>query len=312
MVKGATQKISQECFAHGEAEGGAIMTKRQTVFIIVVNAAISLVISLTVSLIMLYFFLLSLEVVEVPVGPGAPAQADSTALPPQAAAVIPSPKPTTTTYIVQAGDSLSGIAFQFDVTVEDIMRANGLTDADLLFVGQELIIPIGGLPETPAFTPVPTPTETPIPFKPPTPLSTDTPLAAPPTPSGTPLPPPETPVLTPPKEPTPTIFAKPVDVEITEIVGSGNIAGEMVIITNRGQPINLEGWTLSDRHDNVYTFPGILLWSNNASVRVHTGLGENTATDLYWKLNKAIWETGDKATLADKDGKIIFVYALGD
>jgi len=204
--------------------------------------------------------------------------------------------------------------------VEDIMRANGLTDADLLFVGQELIIPIGGLPETLAFTPIPTPTETPIPFEPPTPLSTDTPLAAQPTPSGTPLPSPETPALSeaegptlsPTKEPTPTIFAKPVDVEITEIVGSGSIAGEMVIITNRGQPVNLEGWTLGDHHDNVYTFPGILLWSNNASVRVHTGLGENTATDLYWKLNGAIWEAGDKATLADKNGKIIAVYDLGD
>ena len=285
------------------------MTKRQTVFIIVVNAAISLVISLSISLIMFYVFLLSLEVVEVPVGPGAPAQAGSTALPPPAAAVTPSPKPTTTTYIVQAGDSLSGIAFQFDVSMDDLMRANGLTNADLLFVGQELIIPIGGLPETPAFTPVPTSTETPIPFEPPTPLSTETPPAVQPTPSGTPLPSPETPAPSPTKEPTPTI-SKPVDVEITEIVGSGNIAEEMVIITNRGQSVNLEGWTLSDRHDNVYTFPGILLWSNNASVRVHTGSGENTATDLYWKLNKAIWEPGDEATLADKDGKIIAVYDL--
>jgi LysM repeat protein len=300
------------------------MTKRQIVFIIVVNAAISLVISLSISLIMLYVFLLSLEVVEMPVVPGVPAQAGSTALPPQATAVIPSPKPTTTTYIVQAGDSLSGIAFQFEVPVEDVMRANDLTDADLLFVGQELIIPIGGLPETPAFTPVPTPTETLIPFEPPTPLSTDTPLAAQPTPSATPPPSPETPALSPAlsetegpvpsptKEPTPTIFAKPVDVEITEIAGSGNIAEEMVIITNRGQPVNLEGWTLSDLHDNVYTFPGILLWSNSASVRVHTGLGENTATDLYWKLDKAVWEAGDRATLADKSGKTIAVYALGD
>jgi LysM repeat protein len=304
------------------------MTKRQTVFIIVVNAAISLVISLSVSLIMLYVFLLSLEVVEMPVG-FAPTQADSTALPPQAVAVIPSPKPTTTIYIVQAGDSLSGIAFQFDVTVEDVMRANDLTDADLLFVGQELIIPIGGLPETPAFTPVPTPTETLIPFEPPTPLSTDTPLAAQPTSSGTPAlsqspersegaaeGPAPSPAVSgtngPTKEPTPTIFAKPVDVEITEIVGSGDIAEEMIIITNRGQPVNLEGWTLSDGHDNVYTFPGILLWSNNASVRIHTGLGENTATDLYWKLSQAIWEAGDEATLADKNGKIIAVYTLGD
>ena len=95
---------------HG-VEGGAAMTRKQTVFIIVVNAAISLVISLSVSLIMVYIFLLSLEVVQVPVGPGMPAQTGGTTLPPQAVAIIPSPKPTTTTYIVQPGDSLSGIAF---------------------------------------------------------------------------------------------------------------------------------------------------------------------------------------------------------
>jgi len=41
---------------------------------------------------------------------------------------------------VQAGDSLSKIAKRHDTTVEDIMARNAIEDANLLFVGQELVI----------------------------------------------------------------------------------------------------------------------------------------------------------------------------
>jgi LysM repeat protein len=50
---------------------------------------------------------------------------------------------------VQPGDTLSSIAQQFNVSVEALRAANGLTTDDLL-VGQELIIP--------AATPTPTAT----------------------------------------------------------------------------------------------------------------------------------------------------------
>ena len=52
--------------------------------------------------------------------------------------------PTTTDgpiYIVQSGDTLWEIAIAFHVTVEDLMTANSLTDADILSAGQELVIP---------------------------------------------------------------------------------------------------------------------------------------------------------------------------
>ena len=45
------------------------------------------------------------------------------------------------TYTVQEGDSLLAIAQQFGVTVEELMAANNITNADLLRVGDELIIP---------------------------------------------------------------------------------------------------------------------------------------------------------------------------
>jgi murein DD-endopeptidase MepM/ murein hydrolase activator NlpD len=44
-------------------------------------------------------------------------------------------------YVVQAGDTLLAIGVRFGVTVEAILIANGLDDADFIVVGQELIIP---------------------------------------------------------------------------------------------------------------------------------------------------------------------------
>jgi len=45
------------------------------------------------------------------------------------------------TYVVESGDTLSAIAARFDTTVRAIVRANDLTDPDVIDVGQELTIP---------------------------------------------------------------------------------------------------------------------------------------------------------------------------
>jgi murein DD-endopeptidase MepM/ murein hydrolase activator NlpD len=44
-------------------------------------------------------------------------------------------------YIVQPGDSLSAIAVFFSIDLNDLMTANGITDANQLAAGQQLIIP---------------------------------------------------------------------------------------------------------------------------------------------------------------------------
>ena len=44
-------------------------------------------------------------------------------------------------YVVREGDTLSGISARFGVPEEAILQANGITDPDRLFVGQELTIP---------------------------------------------------------------------------------------------------------------------------------------------------------------------------
>ena len=54
--------------------------------------------------------------------------------------LVPSPTPAGL-YVVQQGDTLSGLAEDFGTTVEEIMAANGLTDPNALQAGQTLIIP---------------------------------------------------------------------------------------------------------------------------------------------------------------------------
>jgi murein DD-endopeptidase MepM/ murein hydrolase activator NlpD len=44
-------------------------------------------------------------------------------------------------YIVQEGDTLSAIALQFGITVENLVEYNNLSDANSLFVGDRLVIP---------------------------------------------------------------------------------------------------------------------------------------------------------------------------
>ncbi len=68
----------------------------------------------------------------------------------------PSPAPTPVIYTVKSGDTLSGIAKQFGVTLDDLIAANAATlpDPDKLDVGDKLVIPIGGLQPSPSPSPV--------------------------------------------------------------------------------------------------------------------------------------------------------------
>jgi LysM repeat protein len=56
------------------------------------------------------------------------------------------------TYVVRAGDTPGGIARQFGVSVQELMRANNITDARAMRVGDRLTIPPSA-----TLTPVPTP-----------------------------------------------------------------------------------------------------------------------------------------------------------
>jgi uncharacterized protein YkwD len=100
-------------------------------------------------------------------------------------------------HVVKAGETLVGIARAFELESAELKAVNGLADADLIVVGQELVIPLDG----PAVvrTSAPASTNTPAPL--PAPSHTPT-LSYPNTPTLTPLSPaaPTAPVVSPPAD----------------------------------------------------------------------------------------------------------------
>ena len=256
------------------------MSRRQMVFLLGVNAFVSLLISLCVVLAFRWY-----DRRGVPVSPTLVAQPrfTPTVLPGTTTAPLPTPTPGPTVYVVQPGDTLSAIALMFDISEQDLMRANNLVDPDTIYVGQELFIPIGGLPTD---TPLPPPS----PVEPSTPSPMSSPEEATPTPAPTPV-------------------AQP-QVTISEVLYRGDPAQETVVLFNPGRPVVLRDWTLRDAQGHVYTFPNFFL-GTGGSVRIHTGSGTDTPTDLYWGLDEAVWgEPGDVVTLADNNGLIITTYPL--
>jgi micrococcal nuclease len=99
---------------------------------------------------------------------------------------------------------------------------------------------------------------------------------------------------------------------------ASNINGEYAEVTNGGAvPLPLGGWWLRDNayrgyKAHGYPFPAGFVLGPGASVRVHPGLGSNTAQDLYWGLSESVYENvtgaptnmGDGAWLFDPDGDL--------
>jgi LysM repeat protein len=139
------------------------MSGRQVVLIVLLNAVVSL--------------LISVAVVWLALTQWAPRQTSYAPLSSPSTLIQPTPPKSDVLYVVQQGDSLSGIALRFGVPIGDLMRANDLTDPNRISVGQRLIIPAGPVAERTA-TRSPSPTLTTLPFDPPTPVTLAT--AAPP------------------------------------------------------------------------------------------------------------------------------------
>jgi LysM repeat protein len=56
-------------------------------------------------------------------------------------------------YVVQPGDTMLVIATRYNIPIDDIMRANNITNPDFVFAGQRLVIPVQG--SSPATNTVP-------------------------------------------------------------------------------------------------------------------------------------------------------------
>lgn len=179
-------------------------------------------------------------------------------------------------YIVQSGDTLGSISEQFDVPLEDIMTANELTSADFIFVGEALVIPVGGIA-----TATPEPTLTATPNVAPSPI------------------------------PTEPLTVGEVRIQIIEVVGLGQLTEEAISIANLGnRAVALQGWTISDIEGRVFTFGQVTLFGDGAAILVHTEAGQNGPSDLYWGQEQAVWVTGETITLSDSEGTIQAQYTI--
>ncbi len=74
--------------------------------------------------------------------------------------MIPGPPAgaATATHIVSAGETLAGIAGQYGASVDSLVSANGLTNPNLIRIGQQILItanPAGGPAPAPEVTPAP-------------------------------------------------------------------------------------------------------------------------------------------------------------
>lgn len=69
--------------------------------------------------------------------------------------------------------------------------------------------------------------------------------------------------------------------------------------------MNLDHWTLSDKSGHTYTFRHVRL-ERRATVRVHTGVGRDTRTDLYQDRRSYVWNNDrDTATLRNDRNRVV-------
>ena len=277
------------------------MTRKQAVFIIAVNALISILISLCVAFLVILPERLAPSSDQPIAQSPAQGEADAGGGGEMAAGMQASVPPTATpiVYIVQPGDTISSLALQFKVSGTDIIAANQIQNPDFLVAGVELTIPVGGLPpSTATWIPAPTLTLTPLPFEPPSYelTGTATPDAGQASSSS----------------PTSTPSGAELFLEITEILGVGDLEQERVDISNvSNQLVDMTGWTLANPDGNTYIFPNYRLWPGG-TVTVHTKIGQDGVpiTSLFWGRLEPVWIPGEVATLRNAEGVAIVTYVV--
>ncbi|MCS6908907.1 MAG: LysM peptidoglycan-binding domain-containing protein [Anaerolineales bacterium] len=242
--------------------------KRALVFLLL-NAIVSATVTLTV------LWIWDLTHPKPPVAADLPSRAELT---PVSGPVSSPASPTATSaivmeeYLVREGDTLGQIAEKYQVSVESLLRANGLQDANALSVGMVIYIPV--TPEAPLQSPA---------------QVTPSPLAA-------------TPTLAP--------GARPPGAVINSVIGVGDLSTERVFITRVGSGVLLlKDWRLTDEDGNVFVFPELALYEDGA-INLWTTTGIVTPVDLYWGLATPVWRAGETAALYNERGEMVSTYTI--
>lgn len=85
-----------------------------------------------------------------------------------------------------------------------------------------------------------------------------------------------------------------------------SLNAERVELTNNTRrAVNLGGWTLRNEDGHRYRFDDVRL-AGRATVRIHTGVGRDTRTDLYQDRRNHVWDNrSDTAILRDDRGRTV-------
>ncbi|MFD8970689.1 lamin tail domain-containing protein [Streptomyces sp. NPDC059568] len=85
-----------------------------------------------------------------------------------------------------------------------------------------------------------------------------------------------------------------------------SLNAEWVEVTNNSRrSVDLKGWTLSNSDGNRYRFKSLRL-NRRSTVRVHTGVGRDTPTDVYQDRRDYVWDNHrDTATLRNDRGRTV-------
>ncbi len=97
-------------------------------------------------------------------------------------------------------------------------------------------------------------------------------------------------------------------IEISQVIGAGDINNEVVMLKRLGDgDLSLTGWTLKSSSGMVYSFPvfpqQVVLFKGGA-IQVYSRAGVDTATELYWNRTDPAWKPGDLLTLSDTQNRI--------
>jgi hypothetical protein len=89
----------------------------------------------------------------------------------------------------------------------------------------------------------------------------------------------------------------------------GDSADEYVCVTNGDSgPADMGSWVLRNVLGRSFNFPPGFTLQPGQTVRVHTGQGSDSPTDLHWayRVNPA-WEKADKLTLHNNEDVEVFI-----
>ncbi len=87
-----------------------------------------------------------------------------------------------------------------------------------------------------------------------------------------------------------------------------NAADEYVVFANSGDAaVDAGGWIVRDESStHRYQFPSGFTFEPGAEIRLRTGCGTDTATDLYWCAGDAVWSNGgDTVILQAANGTVV-------